>query len=90
MIAKRYSGLLPLRGHSNVQGIGTIGVKPVLAKSIIQNIENHLGIDLPSSEDSPGLDTLACIEAAAHGNIDAALIMGGNLYQATPGESWTR
>jgi len=30
MIGRRYAGLLPLRGHSNVQGIGTIGVKPVL------------------------------------------------------------
>ncbi len=90
MIAKRYSGLLPLRGHSNVQGIGTIGVKPVLAESVIHNIENHLGIDLPSSKDSPGLDTLACIEAADRGDIDAALIMGGNLYQATPNESWAR
>src|SRR5690606_26344196 len=27
MIGKPYAGLLPLRGHSNVQGIGTIGVK---------------------------------------------------------------
>ena len=90
MIAKRFSGLLPLRGHSNVQGIGTIGVKPVLAESIIQKIQNHLKIDLPSLKDSPGLDTLSCIEAAHRGDIDAALIMGGNLFQATPNESWAR
>ena len=30
MLGKQNAGLLPLRGHSNVQGIGTIGVKPCL------------------------------------------------------------
>ena len=90
MIAKRFSGLLPLRGHCNVQGIGTIGVKPVLAESIIQKMQNHQKIDLPSLQDSPGPDILACIEAAHRGGIDAALIMGGNLFQATPSESWAR
>ena len=35
MIGRRHAGLLPLRGHSNVQGIGTIGVKPVLAEDVI-------------------------------------------------------
>lgn len=29
MIGKPYAGLLPLRGHSNVQGIGSVGVKPL-------------------------------------------------------------
>ncbi|MCK5820530.1 MAG: FdhF/YdeP family oxidoreductase [Bacteroidales bacterium] len=28
MIGKRFAGLLPLRGHSNVQGIGSVGLKP--------------------------------------------------------------
>ena len=53
-------------------------------------MQNHQKIDLPSLQDSPGLDTLACIEAAHRGDIDAALIMGGNLFQATPNESWAR
>ena len=88
MIAKKYSGLLPLRGHSNVQGIGTIGVKPVLSGEIMANIEKELGINLPDLKSSPGMDTLACVEAADRGEIDAALLMGGNLFQATPNTSW--
>ena len=76
MIAKQYSGLLPLRGHSNVQGIGTIGVKPVLANDVIKNLERKLGISLPDLERSPGMDTLACVEAADRGEIDAALLLG--------------
>ncbi len=40
MIGKPGAGLLPLRGHSNVQGIGSIGVKPVLAKDILDIMES--------------------------------------------------
>ncbi len=61
MIGKPGAGLLPLRGHSNVQGIGTIGVKPVLAEDIFHKIESELGVQLPTTE---GMDTLACIDAA--------------------------
>ena len=81
MVGRPGAGLLPLRGHSNVQGIGTIGVKPVLAQDVIAQIEAKLGLTLPESE---GLDTLATMESAASGNIDAAVIMGGNLFAATP------
>jgi len=85
MIGKPGAGLLPLRGHSNVQGIGTIGVKPVLAEDVFHHIESELGTQLPTSK---GMDTLACIKAAHTGEIDAALIMGGNLYGATPNSTW--
>ena len=85
MVGKRYAGLLPLRGHSNVQGIGTIGVKPVLPDEVFARMESELGISLPRTA---GFDTLAGLEAAGEGGIDAALIMGGNLYGATPDAVW--
>ena len=88
MIGKRFSGLLPLRGHSNVQGIGTIGVKPILADDVLTKIQETLNVKLPSKETSPGMDTLACLEAADRGEMDAALIMGGNLFEATPDSVW--
>lgn len=86
MVGKVYSGLLPLRGHSNVQGIGTIGVKPVLSEDIFQQMEQQLGIELPTTS---GMDTMACLKAADSGLIDAALLMGGNLYAASPDTRWT-
>ena len=85
MVGKPYSGLLPLRGHSNVQGIGTIGVKPVLAKEVLTNIEQQLDITLPTSA---GLDTFHGLQAAHRGHIDCACIVGGNLYSATPNSGW--
>lgn len=87
MIGKPAAGLLPLRGHSNVQGIGTVGVKPVLAEDVLEKMEHQLNITLPRA---PGMDTLACLHAAHDGKINAALIMGGNLFSATPNTEWAR
>lgn len=81
MIGKRYAGLLPLRGHSNVQGIGTIGVKPIVSEQVFAAMERAFGITLPRDK---GYDTLAGLKAAEAGEVDAAVIMGGNLWGATP------
>lgn len=87
MLGKPAAGLLPLRGHSNVQGIGTVGVKPILAEDVLQQLEQHLGVKLPRTK---GMDTLACLTAAHAGKIDAAFIMGGNLFAATPNSNWAQ
>lgn len=85
MIGRPGAGLLPLRGHSNVQGIGTIGVKPVLAEDVVDRIEAAFNIRLP---EKTGMDTMACMKAAHAGDIDAAVIMGGNLYASNPDSVW--
>ena len=87
MIGRPGAGLLPLRGHSNVQGIGTIGVKPVLAEEIMARMEEAFGVTLPREA---GYDTMAGMKAAARGEIDCALLMGGNLYEANPNSGWAR
>ena len=86
-IGRPGAGLLPLRGHSNVQGIGTIGVKPVLPSEVMAAIERGFGITLPTER---GYDTLAGLEAAHGGKLDAAVIMGGNLLEATPNRAFAR
>ncbi|HWJ87928.1 MAG TPA: FdhF/YdeP family oxidoreductase [Pelagibacterium sp.] len=85
MVGRPNAGLLPLRGHSNVQGIGTIGVKPVLAEDVMAEMERHFSISLSRTN---GLDTMACLHAAHRGDMDAAVIMGGNLYAASPDTAW--
>ena len=81
MIGRPGSGLLPLRGHSNVQGVGSMGVTPALKEGVFASIEQHLGVSLPTAA---GMDTLACMRAAHAGNIDLAFLLGGNLYAANP------
>ena len=87
MIGRRFAGLLPLRGHSNVQGIGTIGVKPVLAEEVMARMEETLSVSLPRSK---GLDTLGVLRAAHAGDMNSAVIMGGNLFEGTPNTAWAR
>jgi molybdopterin-dependent oxidoreductase alpha subunit len=81
MIGRKEAGLLPLRGHSNVQGIGSVGVTPKLKQQVFENIEEHLNVKLPNTE---GWDTMKCMAESADGNVDMALILGGNLYASNP------
>ncbi len=81
MVGKKHAGLLPLRGHSNVQGIGTMGVTPALKQAVHENLEAKFPVTLPTE---PGLDTLACIESANNQEIDFACNLGGNLYGSNP------
>ena len=81
MLGKEGCGLMPIRGHSNVQGIGSVGVTPKLKDKIFDSLTNKFGVRLPTSE---GKDTLACMEAADRGEIDFAFCLGGNLYGSNP------
>ena len=81
MVGRKSAGLLPLRGHSNVQGLGSMGVTPTLKKNILENLEQKLGVDYPQS---PGMDTLGCLRSGERGEIDFAFLMGGNLFSASP------
>lgn len=81
MLGKPHVGLLPLRGHSNVQGIGSIGAVPILKEKVFERLQNHFGVKLPTAN---GLDTLGCILRADEGRIHFAFCLGGNLYGSNP------
>lgn len=81
MVGRPNCGLLPIRGHSNVQGIGSVGVSPKLKQAIFERMESYFQVTLPTQ---PGLDTLACLEAADEGRLRAGICLGGNLYGASP------
>ncbi len=81
MVGRPHAGLMPIRGHSNVQGMGSMGVTPALKQALLQRFEQRLGIQVPKS---PGLDTMACMEAAGRGEMDVAVCLGGNLYGSNP------
>ena len=48
MVGRPHAGLLPIRGHSNVQGIGSVGVTPKLKDAIFERLETHFGVRLPT------------------------------------------
>src|SRR5262249_41679834 len=74
MVGREGSGLLPIRGHSNVQGLGSVGVTPILKESTFQKLEAVLGVSLPNG---PGLDTMGSVLAASRGQIRSAICLGG-------------
>jgi len=81
MVGRPHAGLLPIRGHSNVQGMGSVGVTPNLKQVIFDNLEKYLGVPLPTV---PGLDTMGCMQAADGGRMRAAVCLGGNLFGSNP------
>lgn len=80
-IGRPGSGLMPIRGHSNVQGIGSVGVTPRLKQAIFNRLESIYGLALPTDR---GLDTLECIEQADAGALKMGFCLGGNLYGSNP------
>ncbi|MEA5472073.1 FdhF/YdeP family oxidoreductase [Spirulina sp. 06S082] len=75
------AGTMPIRGHSNVQGVGSMGVTIRLKEEIKQALSQLLGHDLKETQ---GYDTRALIDAAFTNKIDTLFCLGGNLYAANP------
>lgn len=87
MVGRRNAGLLPIRGHSNVQGIGSVGVTPKLKDAIFEKLQSEFGMKLPTTV---GLDTLACMEAADRRQLKAGFCLGGNLFGSNPDATFAR
>jgi molybdopterin-dependent oxidoreductase alpha subunit len=85
-VGREGCGLLPIRGHSNVQGVGSVGFAPALKAHFARKMEEVYGI--PPSEQA-GLDTYECMEAAHAGTIRVGILLGGNLFGANPDRSWS-
>ena len=77
MVGRPHCGLLPLRGHSNVQGMGSMGVAPKLKPGVAERLAKTFDVKLPGGD---GLDTLGSIQRAHEGRIRFASCLGGNLF----------
>lgn len=82
------TGLMPIRGHSGVQGGAEMGAyASVFPGGLPINEENarHLselwGFDVP---DSKGLSTSQALEAAHRGEVDGLYVIGGNFLETMP------
>ena len=81
MVGRPYAGLLPIRGHSNIQGMGSVGVTPKLKDAIFERLEKTFDVSLPTTV---GRDTLSCMEGATAGDLRVGMCLGGNLYGSNP------
>ncbi|WP_434687288.1 FdhF/YdeP family oxidoreductase [Pseudanabaena minima] len=80
-VGKEGAGTMPIRGHSNVQGFGSMGVTIQLKEEVMQALEKLLQRPLSRVQ---GYDTRALIEASDRHQIDTLLCLGGNIYAANP------
>jgi len=81
------AGTMPIRGHSNVQGFGSMGVTVHLREPMRLALEQLLGRPLSRN---PGYDTCTLIESADRGAVDTLLCLGGNLFGANPDSTQAR
>ncbi len=87
MVGREGAGMMPIRGHSNVQGIGSVGVTPKLKDEIFNRLQDNFGVKLPTTA---GMDTMACMEAAQAGQLKAGFCLGGNLFGSNPDATYAR
>jgi molybdopterin-dependent oxidoreductase alpha subunit len=87
-LGREKCGIMPIRGHSGVQGGGECGVDPAKFPGGFEvNPENAerfgrlWGKGIPAT---PGYHTAALVEAAHAGNLDALYTIGGNLVETMP------
>jgi len=89
MLGREKCGILPIRGHSGVQGGGECGVDPdkypggfeVANAADRARFESLWEAPLPAW---PGHRTLQMLEAAHRGEIDFLYSLGGNLLETMP------
>jgi molybdopterin-dependent oxidoreductase alpha subunit len=83
-LGRQGTGLVPIRGHSNVQGVGSMGVSPEMKRAFAERMEKTYGI----AQKKGGLDTYGSMLAAERGEIDACFLLGGNLLASNPDRNW--
>ena len=85
-IGKPGAGVCPVRGHSNIQGIRTLGVGENMPASFLDSIEKNFQIKVPRN---PGLSVIPAIKSMAGGNVKILFSLGGNLASAVPDTEYT-
>ncbi|WP_291980739.1 FdhF/YdeP family oxidoreductase [Luteitalea sp.] len=80
-------GLVPIRGHSGVQGGAEMGCVPGVDAATAARWSSVWGFDVPTTR---GWTTAEMIEQSADGAVDLFWIVGGNFLETLPDEARTR
>lgn len=93
-IGQPKSGLMPIRGHSGVQGGAEVGCAPnqfpggvAVNEEGAARMRELWGFDVPPQR---GLNAVEMIEAAHEGNLDWFYISGGNFLETLPEPDFVR
>jgi molybdopterin-dependent oxidoreductase alpha subunit len=93
-VGRDQCGLMPIRGHSSVQGGAEMGAYATsFPAGKLVNAENaaklsaQYGFPVPTA---PGLTTSEMVEAAARGQLDLLYCLGGNFLRTLPEPDYVR
>ncbi len=75
------AGLLPVRGHSNVQGDRTMGIFERMPMVFHDRLDEEFSFTSPRE---PGHDTVDTVRAMRDGRVRFFMSMGGNFAKAAP------
>jgi molybdopterin-dependent oxidoreductase alpha subunit len=81
LVGREKAGLMPIRGHSGVQGGAEVGCGPSLDEGQRERFEQVWGFKLPRFQ---GLTAPEMVAAAYQGSIDVFWIVGGNFLETLP------
>lgn len=85
-IAKPGAGLMPVRGHSNVQGDRTVGIWERPRKDFLDLLGKEFNFEPPRNH---GHDVVEAIKAMHVGKAKVFIALGGNFLSATPDTNYT-
>ncbi len=81
IVGREGSGLMPIRGHSGVQGGAEVGCAPTLDDAQRRRFEEVWGFPCPQPR---GLTASEMVGAAYRGELDVFWIVGGNFVETLP------
>jgi len=81
------SGLVPIRGHSGVQGGAEVGCVPRVDEATARRWADVWGFPVPTA---PGWTTAEMVDHAAAGDVDVFWIVGGNFLETLPDRDRSR
>lgn len=95
MLGRPHTGLMPIRGHSGVQGAAECGSvpnvlpggEPIDDAAARARCEAAWGFPVPSGA---GMMTAAMLDAAHAGRLDVLYLLGGNFLETMPDPEWCR
>jgi molybdopterin-dependent oxidoreductase alpha subunit len=80
-VGKPGAGLMPVRGHSNVQGDRTVGITSRPKPAWLAGLQRVFGFAPPGA---PGRDAVGTIAGLLDGSVAAFVALGGNFAVAAP------
>jgi predicted molibdopterin-dependent oxidoreductase YjgC len=80
-VGREKNGMMPIRGHSGVQGGAEVGCVPAIDDVSARRFAEIWGFSLP---DFAGFSAAEQVEAAGRGELDVFWIVGGNFLDTLP------